>query len=50
MFVAKGQGLKAVIKPIKKAAIKGKLLVDMDSMKDIKVILFPRKFAFNHAL
>jgi hypothetical protein len=41
MFVARGQGLIAVIKPIKKAAIKGKLFIDIASIKDIKAIFYP---------
>jgi hypothetical protein len=39
IFVARGQGLKAVIKPMKNAAINGKLLVPIDCIKDIRVIL-----------
>jgi hypothetical protein len=39
MFVARGHGLKAVINPIKKAAIKGKLFVPINCIKDIMSIL-----------
>jgi hypothetical protein len=40
IFVARGHGLKAVINPIKNAAIKGKLFIDIASIKDIRVISF----------